>query len=161
MSVSTEPSPSSEVISFEWSNLTESHLHSSVPLQIVVNVTARWILRTIVDEGASVSILSSIAWKALGSPQLVPTSDQIMDFNRRPTAPLGILPYFPITLGGKTICIDVMVVQGPLDFNMLLGRDYVYTMQTIVSTLFRVMHFPHDGKIVTIDQLSLLHPTIA
>ena len=31
LSVSTEPSPSSEVISFDWSNLTESRLHSSVP----------------------------------------------------------------------------------------------------------------------------------
>ena len=29
--VSTESSPSSEVISFDWSYLTESHLHSSVP----------------------------------------------------------------------------------------------------------------------------------
>ena len=31
LSVLKEPSPSSEVISFEWSNLTESCLHSSVP----------------------------------------------------------------------------------------------------------------------------------
>ena len=31
LSVLTEPSPSSEVISFDWSNLTESCLHSSVP----------------------------------------------------------------------------------------------------------------------------------
>ena len=46
--------------------------------------------------------------------------------NRRPTSPLGTLPYFPITLGGKTVCIDFMVVQGPLDFNLLLGWDYVY-----------------------------------
>ena len=68
LSVSTEPCPSSEVISFEWSNLTESRLHSSVPFQIVVNVTARRILRTIVDEGDSISILSSTAWKDLGSP---------------------------------------------------------------------------------------------
>ena len=30
-SVLTEQSPSSEFISFDWSNLTESHLHSSVP----------------------------------------------------------------------------------------------------------------------------------
>ena len=51
-----------------------------------------------------------------------------------------------------------MVVQGPLDFNMLLGRDYVHAMKTVVSTLFRVMHFPHDGKIVTIDQLSFVTP---
>ena len=49
-----------------------------------------------------------------------------------------------------------MVVQGPLDFNLLLGHDYVYAMKAVVSTLFRVMHFPHDGKIVTIDQLSFV-----
>ena len=78
LSLSMGPSPSSEVISFDWSNLTESCLHSSVPFQIVLNVTTRRILRTIVNEGASVSILSSTAWKALGSPQLVPSTDQIL-----------------------------------------------------------------------------------
>ena len=41
---------------------------------------------------------------------------------------------------------------------MLLGRDYVYAMKAVVSTLFRVMHFPHDGKIVTIHQLSFVTP---
>ena len=65
LSISTEPSLSSEVISFDWSNLTESRLHSIVPFQIVVNVTSRWILHTIVDEGASVSILSSTTCKLL------------------------------------------------------------------------------------------------
>ena len=51
-----------------------------------------------------------------------------------------------------------MVVQGPLYFNLLLGHDYVYTIKAVVSTLFRVMIFPHDGKIVTIDQLSFVTP---
>ena len=49
-----------------------------------------------------------------------------------------------------------MVVQGPLDFNILLGCDYVYAMKAVVSTLFRFIHFLHDGKIVTIDQLSFV-----
>ena len=88
----------------------------------------------------------------------MPATNQILDFNRIPTAPLGILPHLPITLGGKTIRIDVMVVQGPLDFNLLLGQDYVYTIKDVVSTLFRVMHFPHYGKIVSIDQLSFVTP---
>ena len=51
-----------------------------------------------------------------------------------------------------------MVVQGPLDFNLLLRRDYFYAMKVVVSTLFRFIHFPHDGKIVTIDQLSFVTP---
>ena len=123
-----------------------------------MNVTTKQIFHTIVEEGASVSILFSTAWKALGSPQLVPSTDQILAFNRIPTTPLGTLPYLPITLGGKTICIDVMVVQVPIELNLLLGRDYVYAMKVVVSTLFRVIHFPHDGKIVTIDQLSFVTP---
>ena len=51
-----------------------------------------------------------------------------------------------------------MVVQGPLDFNLLLGHDYVYAMKFVVSTLFRVMYFPHDGNIVTVDQISFIKP---
>ena len=72
--------------------------------------------------------------------------------------PLGILPHLLLTLEEKTVCIDVMVVQGPLDFNLLLRRDYVYTMKVVVSILFRVMYFSRDGNIVTIDQLSFVTP---
>ncbi|MCY6488254.1 hypothetical protein, partial [Actinobacillus pleuropneumoniae] len=104
--------------------------------------------------GASVSILSSAVWKALGSPQLAPITQNLKAFNRTISEPLGILPKFSITLEGKTVCIDLMVVRGPLDFNLLLGRDYVYAMKAVVSTLFRVMSFPQNGNIVTVDQLS-------
>jgi hypothetical protein len=63
-------------------------------------------------------------------------------------------------LEGKTVFIDVMVVQDPLDFSLLLGRDYVYAMKYIVSTLFRVISFPHNGRMVTIDQLSFVGPDL-
>ena len=57
--------------------------------------------------------------------------------------------------------MNMMVVTGPLDYNLLLGRDYVYGMGDIVSTLFRVICFLHEGRIVTIDQLSFPDPNIA
>jgi len=49
-----------------------------------------------------------------------------------------------------------MVVQGPLDFNFRLGRDYVYATEVVVSTLFHVMSFLDNGNIVTIDQISFI-----
>ena len=61
LSISIESSPRTEVIYFDWSNLTESRLHSSVSFHISIRVTTKSILHTIVDQGASVSILSSIA----------------------------------------------------------------------------------------------------
>jgi hypothetical protein len=88
---------------------------------------------------------------------------ELLAFDRRPSEYLGVLPQLPISLGGNTVLVDVIVVQGPLDFNMLLEHDYVYSMNVVVSTLFRVMHFPHNGSIVTIDQLAFdnHHPNLA
>jgi hypothetical protein len=85
---------------------------------------------------------------------------EFLAFNRRTNHPLGVLPQFPITLGGKNVFIDVMVVQDPLDFDLLLGGDYVYAMKAIVSTFFRVISFPHDGRIVAIDKLSCVGPDL-
>ncbi len=117
---------------------------------------------TIIDEGASVSILSSTTWKALGSPSLLPEMQNMIGFDKGTSRPLGILPNVPITLRRKTIHMNVMVVQGPLDYNLLLGRDYIYCMGAIVSSLFRAMCFPHEGRMVKlIDQMSFPGSDIA
>src|ERR1700686_3893612 len=109
---------------------------------------------TIIDDGASVSILSSTAWKALGSPSLLPEMRNMTGFDKGTSRPLGILPNVPITLRRKTIHMNMMVVQGPLDYNVLLGHDYIYFMGAVISSLFRVMCFPHEGRVVKlIDQL--------
>ena len=57
--------------------------------------------------------------------------------------------------------MDVMVVLVPLEFNLLLGRNYTYAMGALVSSLFRVMCFPHQVWIVTIDQLVFFGPNMA
>jgi hypothetical protein len=152
------PPPSNEAIRFDWGVLTGPRLPSYMPFQITLQVCGRDIPQTLIDEGSSISILSSIAWQALGCPPLASITQNLLAFSRRTSQPLGTLPQFPITLGGKTVFIDVMVVQDPLDFSLLLGRDYVYAMKAIVSTLFRVIYFPHDGRVVTDDQISFFDP---
>jgi hypothetical protein len=64
----------------------------SAPFQIRVKVNSKGIYRCIVDEGSSTSILSSSTWKALGSPKLVSATSELLDFDRRPSEYLGILP---------------------------------------------------------------------
>ena len=76
-------------------------------------------------------------------------------FDKGTSRPLGILPNVPITLRRKIVHMNVMVVQGPLDYNLLLGRNYIYFMGAIVSSLFRVMCFLHEGRMVKlVDQMS-------
>jgi hypothetical protein len=152
--IPSTPTPSPRMVSFDWNDLFEPRLPSYVHFQIRVEDNSTNIYRCIVDEGASAIILSSSVWKVLGSLELVSASHELLDFDRHPSEYLGVLPQYPISLGGNIVLVDVIVVQGPLDFNMLLGHDYVYAMNVVVSTLFQVMHFPHNGSIFTIDQLA-------
>jgi hypothetical protein len=95
--------PSNEAILFYWGVLSKPCLPSHIPFKITVKVCVRDVPHMLIDEGLSISILSSIAWQALGYPQLVPVTQILFAFNRRTNHPLGILPQFPVTLGGKMI----------------------------------------------------------
>ena len=51
------------------------------------------------------------------------------------------------------MCVEVEVIDAPLDYNCLLGRSWTYAMSAIASAIFWVVVFPHEGKLVTVDQL--------
>jgi hypothetical protein len=56
------------------------------------------------------------------------------------------------------VCIDVEVVDAPLDYNLWLGRSWTYEIHAMVATVFWVLLFPHEGRIMTIDQFSFSRP---
>ena len=103
-------------------------------------------------------IMSLNCWKSLGSPRLLQSSMTLKAFDGRTYKPCGIINNLQVELGGKTVSIDVEVVDGPLDYNILLGRPWVYAMTAIVSTYFRMISFPHKGTITVINQLFFLPP---
>jgi hypothetical protein len=102
--------------------------------------------------------MSLACWKAIGQPALSPSPTLLTAFDGHSFRPHGIIPSFPVQLGGKTMCVEVEVVDASLDYNLLLGRSWTYAMQAVVATVFWVLLFPHEGRIVTIDQLSFSHP---
>ena len=77
-------------------------------------------------------------------------------FDGRTYTPYGILSNLQVELGGKTVEIDVEVIDGNLDYNILLGRPWIYAMAAVVSTYFRKIAFPYQGKITIIDQHTFL-----
>jgi len=76
----------------------------------------------------------------------------------RPSSPKELLQNVPIELGGKNILIEIEVIDAPLDYNILFGHNYMYTMKVVASSVSRTMIFPHNGKIITIDQISNYEP---
>ena len=100
-----------------------------------------------VDEGASTCVISMSCWKALGSPELVPSNTLLTAFNGRSFHPHGILPAFEIKLAGKAVSVEVEVIDAPLDYNLLLGRSWTYAMSAIASSVFQVVFFSIGRKV--------------
>jgi hypothetical protein len=148
---------SSNYITF---NLDDHQLQLSHQLafQIDVIVHNQQIHRTILDEGASTCVMSLAYWKGLKSPSLNKSTTMLCAFDGRGFHPHGLLQSLAIQLGGKTVTVDVEVVDAPLDYNLLLGRSWFYAMTVVASSVFRCVQFPHKGKIVTIDQLDFYTP---
>jgi hypothetical protein len=53
--------------------------------------------------------------------------------------------------------VEVEVFDTPLDYNLLLGRSWVDSMRAVVSTLFCVLRFPHQGRVIMVDQLAFFN----
>ena len=130
---------------------SEPRLPHSIALQISMGCFGKQVHHTVLDEGATTCIMSFTCWQALGSPTLAASQTVLKAFDGHVFSPHGILNAFPIELGGKTITVEVEVVNASLDYNLLLGRSWFYPMQAVVSTVYRLVCFLHQGRIVSID----------
>ena len=90
-------------------------------------------------------------WKNLGSPTLNQSLKILKAFDGRGFHPYKILQDLPIEVEGKTVNLDMEVVDDPIDYNLLLGCSWSYAMIAIISSVFQLILFPLDGKIVTVD----------
>ena len=126
---------SSSVIKFE----TTGHqpcLPYYVSLLVHVECLGMTVKRTVIDEGAAASMMSLSCWKGLGSPELSKSATMLTAFDGRYFMLHGILPSLKVQLGGKTVAIEVEVVDAPLEYNLFLGRNWMYSMQAIAYSLF-------------------------
>ena len=51
------------------------------------------------------------------------------------------------------MAVKFELVDAPMDYNTLLGQNCIYAMKVILSSIFRVVCFPFEDHIVTIDQM--------
>jgi len=74
-----------------------------------------------------------------------------MAFDGHSHRPHEIILAFLICVGGKVSNIDIEIIDSNLYYNLLLRRNWIYEMDAIVSSLFHILCFPHEGRIVKID----------
>jgi hypothetical protein len=68
--------------------------------------------------------------------------------------PHEFISSFLVYLGGKSLSIEVEVVSTLLHYNIFLGRIWTYAMMIFISSVFLVLCFHHEGKIVVIEKVS-------
>ena len=135
-------------------------LPSELAFSIQVNVLNHLFHHTIIDEGESTCNMSLNCWKSLGSSRLSQSPMALKAFDGHTYKPCGIINNLHVELWQKIVTVDVEVLDGPIDYNILLGRPWVYAMNAIFSTFFRMIAFPYKGTITVINQLSLFTFTL-
>jgi hypothetical protein len=64
----------------------------------------------------------------IGFPTLISLITNLRAFDGILCYPLGTLPNLPIHLGGKTVLINVVGMDGPMDYTIILNHDFIYSM---------------------------------
>ena len=108
----------SNLIHFNVENY-KSRLSHKLVFQIITRVVGKKVFRMVLDEGASTSMLSLSCWKALGSPELVTSPTTLTAFDARDFQPKGLILALAVELGGKTVSIQLELVDALLDYNLL------------------------------------------
>ena len=97
-------------------------------------------------------------WKGLGSPTLKPSHTILKAFDGHSFPPHGLIMACLIQLGVKIVQVNVEVLDAPIHYNLLLGSSWIHAITIVVSSVFRVIRFPHQDKIVRINQLKYCTP---
>ena len=145
----------SNVITFKLNDF-KTRLSHQLAFQIATKSVGKNTHCTVLDKGASTSVMSSSCWRAIGSPEINRSPTTLKAFHGRGFQPYGLLPTIHVELEGKSVSIHIEVVDTPLDYNLLLGCNWFYAMQDAASTIFQIVQFPFQGNIVTIDQLDFI-----
>ena len=139
-------------LTFDMHNV-KKRLPHHMAFQIKFTYQKTNIFPMVINEGASTCFISISCWKAIGSSSVVPSPTLLTMFDGHSHRAYGIILTFPMCVWGEVVNIEVEVIDANVDYNLLLGRNWVYEMDIVVSTLFRVICFPHEGKIVKVDQM--------
>ncbi|GKV35610.1 hypothetical protein SLEP1_g43856 [Rubroshorea leprosula] len=117
------------------------------PLYISAHLDGVPVNRVLVDNGATVNVISSFMLRNLGknSEDLVYTDITISDFTGGVCKSKGVLPV-ALTVGSKTSMSDFFVVDSSATYNALLGRDWIHSNWCVPSTLHQRLIFWNGGK---------------
>ncbi|CAL9019066.1 unnamed protein product [Prunus brigantina] len=119
------------------------------PLYISAHVEGVPMSKVFVDCGAMINILPYSLMRKLDKlrEDLIPSDVVISSFVGDKSKTIGVLP-LKITVADQTRVAAFYVVESSVDYNILLGRDWIHQSGCIPSSLFQLLFF-WDGQRVS------------
>ena len=110
------------------------------PLYVKAHFNGILVSKVLVDNGASVNILSFRMMKHLQKIEkdLVEANISIVGFSRVSVPPQGLLP-ITVSIGRTTIITKFFVVNTSSHYNALLGRDWIHIAWCVPLTLYQCL----------------------
>jgi hypothetical protein len=100
----------------------DPQLPSLVTFQIPIKIWNIIVHHCIIEKGTSTFIMPKIVWQKIGSPELIPSTITLRDYDNFPSQQEGMYKNVLVELGGKTIHINIEFINTQLDYNILLDE---------------------------------------
>ncbi|KAL1330612.1 hypothetical protein AAHE18_12G121800 [Arachis hypogaea] len=122
-----------------------SHL---CPLHITTTLTGIKVNKVLIDGGVAISLLPERMLMKVGKhpDDLVPTNIVVTDFSGTSTPAKGLVT-LSVKVGSSERNIVFVVVSSKVNYNALLGRDWIHGVGAVPSTMHQsVLLWTKDGK---------------
>jgi hypothetical protein len=122
---------------FEKSEESSQHMR---PLYVQGHIDERLISRMLVDDGATVNLMSYSVFKKLGweDDELVKTNLMLNGVEDNTTEARGVVS-MELTVGSKSLTTAFFVVEVQGNYSIIFSRDWIHTNRCVPSTLYQFL----------------------
>jgi hypothetical protein len=141
-----------QVISFSDKDLRDVQLPHSDPLVITLRIGNYDVKRVLIDQGSFVEVMYQELYEnfGLGESDLANFTSPVFGFSGESTTPLGKTT-FPVLARSVNLQMEFIVIQAPSPYNAIMGRDWLYRMKAVPSTLHQKLRFPTKDGVMEVN----------
>jgi hypothetical protein len=122
-----------------FEKLEESSQHLK-PLYIQGHIDGRLISRMLVDDGATINLMSYSVFKRLGreDDELVKTNLTLNGVGGNPMEARGVVS-MDLTMGSKSLTTAFFIIKVQGNYSVILGHDWIHVNRCVPSTLHQFL----------------------
>jgi hypothetical protein len=135
-----------QAISFSNSDLRDVQLPHNDPLVVTLKI-GNFDVRLVINQGSFAKVMYRDLYEKLnlGESDLTNFASLVFCFLGESIVPQGKTP-LPILAGPVNLQTEFIVVRASSPYNAIMGRDWLYRMKAIPSTLHQKLRFPTNER---------------